>query len=50
MELSEAKSIPRMGASFAGMMISGVKAAKIASSLFDRLEIGEHGEVLRERA
>lgn len=37
-----------MGASFGGMLSSGLRAARQASSLFDRLEVVEH-EVVRER-
>ncbi|PWN19823.1 putative thiamine biosynthetic enzyme [Microstroma glucosiphilum] len=48
MELSEATSAPRMGASFGGMLASGIRAAKEAMKLFDRLEVVE-GEVIRER-
>ena len=50
MELSEACSIPRMGPSFGGMMASGIKASHLAQALFNRLEVGEHGEVVRELA
>ena len=50
MELSEHSSISRMGPSFGGMLASGIRASHIASDLFDRLEVGEHGEVIRERA
>jgi cysteine-dependent adenosine diphosphate thiazole synthase len=49
MELSEALSVPRMGASFGGMLASGIKAAKIASELYDRLELDEHRDVIGER-
>ncbi|MCO5590885.1 hypothetical protein L7F22_044860 [Adiantum nelumboides] len=45
MELSEADSHPRMGASFAGMISSGVRASMIASKLFDSLDCDEFGEV-----
>jgi thiamine thiazole synthase len=37
-----------MGASFGGMLASGIRAAKEAIKLFDRLEVVE-GEVIRER-
>lgn len=49
MELSEAKSVPRMGASFGGMFASGIQAAKIGAELYDRLEVVDH-EVMGERA
>lgn len=49
MELSEMDGHPRMGASFGGMLASGVRAAKEAEKLFARLEV-EDGEVIGERA
>ncbi|MCO5562831.1 hypothetical protein L7F22_016466 [Adiantum nelumboides] len=44
MELSESDGLPRMGASFGGMLASGVKAAKEAAKLYDTLD-HEDGEV-----
>ena len=44
MELSESDGLPRMGASFGGMLASGVKAAKEAAKLYDSLD-HEDGEV-----
>ncbi|PWN18369.1 hypothetical protein BCV69DRAFT_314579 [Microstroma glucosiphilum] len=38
----------RMGASFGGMLASGIRAAKEAINVFDRLEVVEE-EVIRER-
>lgn len=49
MELSELDGHPRMGASFAGMLASGVRAAKEATKLYDSLEHVE-GEVVGLRA
>lgn len=49
MELSEADGHPRMGASFGGMLASGVRAAKEAVKLFDSLD-HEDGEVKGLRA
>lgn len=45
MELSEHDGLPRMGASFGGMIASGQKAAKEAINLYNSLEI-EDGEVV----
>lgn len=45
MELSEHDGLPRMGASFGGMIGSGQKAAYEAIKLFDSLEIND-GEVV----
>lgn len=44
MELSESDGLPRMGASFGGMLASGVKAAKEAIKVYDSLD-HEDGEV-----
>ena len=44
MELSEADGLPRMGASFGGMLASGIKAAKEAAKSYDSLD-HEDGEV-----
>ncbi|PWN45946.1 putative thiamine biosynthetic enzyme [Ceraceosorus guamensis] len=49
MELSEADGHPRCGASFGGMLGSGIKAAKEAAKLFDSLEV-EDGEVIGLKA
>ncbi|BGO96413.1 Thiazole biosynthetic enzyme [Rhodotorula toruloides ATCC 204091] len=45
MELAELDGSSRMGASFAAMMVSGIKAAKIAIKMYDSYEI-EDGEVV----
>jgi thiamine thiazole synthase len=45
MELSELDGASRMGPTFGAMMASGVKAAKTAIQLLDRLEV-EEGEVV----
>ena len=42
MEISEAKSVPRMGPTFGGMFASGLRAAKLAEELHDRLEIRDN--------
>ncbi|KAJ8294828.1 Thiamine thiazole synthase [Rhodotorula toruloides] len=44
MELAELDGSSRMGASFAAMFVSGIKAAKIAIKMYDSYEI-EDGEV-----
>lgn len=49
MELSEADGHPRMGASFGGMLGSGIKAAKIAARVYDSLNYVD-GEVRGVRA
>jgi thiamine thiazole synthase len=49
MELSECGGFPRMGASFGGMLGSGIKAAKEAAKLFDSLQV-EDGEVIGVKA
>ncbi|CAO1612564.1 unnamed protein product [Parajaminaea phylloscopi] len=49
MELSEADGHPRMGASFGGMLGSGIKAAKIAARVYDSLDYHD-GEVRGLRA
>jgi thiamine thiazole synthase len=49
MELSELDGHPRMGASFGGMLASGVRAAKTASALYDALDTCD-GEVRGLRA
>lgn len=49
MELSEADGHPRMGASFGGMLASGIKAALDAIKLYDNLD-HEEGEVKGLRA
>lgn len=49
MEISEAFSLPRMGASFGGMLASGERAAYEAIKLYDSLEIDD-GVVLGKKA
>ncbi|CAD6898498.1 unnamed protein product [Tilletia controversa] len=45
MELAELDGLPRMGASFGGMIASGRKAAKEAAQVFDSLEVVD-GDVI----